>query len=63
MNLLLLTPDIQEEILFLPRTDGSRAPIRERMLRPITAVIDWGKQRRMWEKMKMDKSGEWRHAF
>jgi len=26
MNLLHLAPDIQEEILFLPRTDGGRAP-------------------------------------
>jgi len=51
MNLLLLAPDIQEEILFLPRTDGGRAPIREHMVRPITAVIDWRKQRRMWQEM------------
>jgi len=48
MNLRLVAPDTQEEILFLPRTDGSRSPIRERMVRPITAVIDWRKQRRMW---------------
>jgi len=51
MNLLHLAPDIQEEILFLPCTDGSRAPIAERHLRPIAAVIDWRKQRRMWEKL------------
>ncbi len=49
MNLLRLAPDIQEEILFLPRTDGGRAHIRERMVRPIAAVIDWRKQRRMWQ--------------
>ena len=51
MNLLHLAPDIQEEILFLPRTDGSRAPIAERHLRPIAAVPDWRKQRRMWKKL------------
>lgn len=34
MNLLNLAPDIQEEILFLPRTLKGRDPIRERHLRP-----------------------------
>jgi len=47
MNLLHLAPDIQEKLLFLPRTDGGRAPIREHMVRPIAAIIDWRKQRRM----------------
>ena len=51
MNLLHLAPDIQEEILFLPRTDGGRAPIREHMVRPIAAVLDWRKQRRMWQQL------------
>jgi len=49
MNLLHLAPDIQEEVLFLPRTESGRDPIREIMLRPITAVLDWRKQRRMWK--------------
>ena len=40
MNLLHLAPDIQEEILFLPRTEGGRAPIRQRMVRPIAAILD-----------------------
>ena len=48
MNLLLLAPDIQEELLFLPPTDGSRATIRERAIRPVAAIIDWGKQRKAW---------------
>lgn len=52
MNLLLLTPDIQEDILFLPRTNGDRAPIRERMVRPVAAVIDWRKQRKIWSELK-----------
>ncbi|HQI27050.1 MAG TPA: hypothetical protein PLT20_03115, partial [Sedimentisphaerales bacterium] len=38
MNLLNLAPDIQEEILFLPRTVKGRDPIRERDVRPIAAV-------------------------
>jgi hypothetical protein len=52
MNLLLLAPDIQEEILFLPRTLAGRDPIRERQIRPITTVLDWRKQRRLWQEVK-----------
>ncbi len=48
MDFLLLAPDIQEAILFLPRTDDRRATIRERHVRPICSVLDWRKQRRMW---------------
>jgi hypothetical protein len=54
MNLLNLAPDVQEEILFLPRTDGGRAPIRERMIRPIAAIIDWHKQRRLWRQLRQE---------
>lgn len=52
MSLLLLAPDIQEEILFLPRSDGGRDPIREKAVRPIAAVPDWRKQRVMWRDLK-----------
>ena len=48
MNLSLLAPDIQEEVLFLPRVDRGRDPIREHAVRPIAATPGWGKQRRMW---------------
>ena len=51
MNLLHLAPDIQEEILHLPRWKGDRAPIREKMVRPIAAVMDWRKQRGMWARL------------
>jgi len=57
MNLLHLAPDIQEAILFLPRTDGRRAPIRERTVRRICAVLDWRKQRRMREEMVGSRDG------
>ena len=30
-------------------TERGRDPITERDLRPIAAVVDWGKQRRMWK--------------
>jgi hypothetical protein len=52
MNLLNLAPDIQEEILFLPRIFKGRDPITERDVRPITAVVDWNKQRKMWKEIK-----------
>lgn len=48
MNLLNLAPDIQEEILHLPLTITGHDTIGERDLRPIAAVADWRKQRRMW---------------
>lgn len=48
MNLLCLAPDIQEDLLLLPRVTWGRDPIQERQLRPIAAVPDWRKQRQMW---------------
>ena len=52
MSLLHLAPDIQEELLFLPRVIEGRDPIRERMVRSIAAGVDWKQQRKMWRKMK-----------
>ncbi len=49
MNLLMLAPDIQEEILHLPRVTGGRDPIHLRQLQPIALVPDWRKQRKMWK--------------
>jgi len=52
MNLLHLASDIQEEILWVPRSNGGRDPIAEKMVRPIAAVPDWRKQRRLWCELK-----------
>ena len=49
MVLLNLAPDIQEKILFLPRTERGRDVLKETDVRPIAATLDWRKQRRMWE--------------
>ena len=49
MKLLHLAPDIQEELLFLPRLEG----LNERNLRPITSRIDWDEQRRMFQKITL----------
>jgi len=57
MNLLNLAPDIQEEILFLPRTIQGHDPIREHMLRPIVGVLDWKKQRGMWKQLLTEPTG------
>ena len=51
MNLLNLAPDIQEEILFLPRTVKGCDPIGERNIRPITKILDWSRQRKLWGKL------------
>jgi len=56
MNLLNLAPDIQEEILFLAPIEHGRDPIREWQLRPIAAVPDWRKQRRMWRDLRAPTS-------
>jgi hypothetical protein len=57
MNLLLLAPDIQEEILYLPRSSGGLDPIREKAVRPIAAVPDWERQRVMWREMQACRFG------
>jgi len=48
INLLYLAPDIQEAILFLPRTVRGHDRIRERDLRPIVAIPEWDRQREIW---------------
>jgi len=48
MNLLLLAPDIQEQILFLTPTSHDRESIRLSQLQPIARVPDWNQQRRLW---------------
>lgn len=47
MNLLLLAPDIQEEILAMEAEPG-RETISARDLRKVLRSMDWGEQRRKW---------------
>jgi hypothetical protein len=56
MNLLHLAPNIQEELLFLPEVTGGRDPIHERMLRPVTKMLGWDRQRHAWRKLR-DNAG------
>ena len=51
MNLLNLAPDIQENLLFLPRTLKGYDPIREKDMRPIAAIPYWQRQRKMWAEL------------
>lgn len=52
MSLLSLAPDIQEQILFLPRTEQGRDAIKETDVRLIASTLDWQKQQRMWATLK-----------
>jgi hypothetical protein len=48
MCLRCLAPDVQEEVLFLPRTTKGRDLIQLRHLLPIARITDWRKQRVHW---------------
>jgi hypothetical protein len=48
MNLLLLAPDIQEQLLFLPALDQGRDPIHLKRLQRLALVLDWTRQRPLW---------------
>ena len=45
MNLLLLAPDIQEQILMLPPVTEGRSEITERGLRALAQISNWRDQR------------------
>jgi hypothetical protein len=51
MNLLLLAPNLQEEILFLPATECGRHAITEKQLRPIMSIANWRGQSQLWRKL------------
>ena len=57
MSLVYLAPDIQEAVLFLPRTERGRDPIPLWRLLPIAATLDWKKQRRLWADVSRRVSG------
>jgi hypothetical protein len=52
MNLLLLAPDIQEALLFLPPTPPGCHPILLSQLQPLAALLDWRQQRCRWQALK-----------
>lgn len=48
MGLLNLAPEIQEDILFLPKTVKGRDPISAREVLKLGAIEDWEEQRKRW---------------
>lgn len=50
LNLTLLAPDIQDELLHLVGAEGGRDRINERTLRPIAARVHWADQRVLWRR-------------
>jgi hypothetical protein len=48
MRLVWLAPDIQQEILSLPRTPRGRFPVGEVALRKIASMMLWAEQRAAW---------------
>jgi hypothetical protein len=53
MDLLVLAPDLQEEILFLPPVTKGPAPITERDLRPLLKTLVWSEQRARWAELRV----------
>lgn len=57
LALALLAPDIKEALLFLPRELRGKTDITEKLLRPITGELDWGRQRELWQNIVKSIAG------
>ncbi len=55
MNMLLLAPPIQEELLFLPKILTGKNPVTERDIRKILKTPDWEEQLFLWESVKSEE--------
>jgi hypothetical protein len=51
-SLLILAPDIQEEILFLGVEEAEQFRISEPSLRKLTATLVWKQQREQWKNLR-----------
>ena len=51
LSLLHLSPDIQEAILFCSRPEHGRDCLDMRRVLPLTKVVDWDRQRRLWRRL------------
>lgn len=47
-------PDIQEAILFLPKTMGGHDSIKLKHLQSVCMGRDWGRQRERWGELKLN---------
>ena len=52
MNLLILAPDIQEKILFMPPVTSGDPPVTEKTLRPVLQTLVWSEQRERWAALR-----------
>ena len=50
-NLLLLAPEIQDNVLALPPVVEGRDRVTERHLRPIAAEVNWNEQINAWRRI------------
>ena len=57
MNLLMLAPAIQEELLFLPRQDQGRGEVCLRDLQRVAGVVEWAEQACLWSKLPRPQTG------
>jgi hypothetical protein len=55
MNLCLLSPDIQEQILYLEAHPRGRGAILLSDLQFLAAIPDWVKQRRRWRELQRSR--------
>jgi hypothetical protein len=58
MNLRLLAPDIQEQILFLPSFQHGRDTIHLALVQPVALEPDWRRQRQRWAALLRQRCGE-----
>jgi len=48
LNLTLLAPDLQDELLHLPPVEQGKPEISEKHLRKVCSTPNWGQQRARW---------------
>jgi hypothetical protein len=58
MNLLMLAPDLQERILFLPLVERGRDPLKEWQVRSVAKLPSWAEQRRRWRESGLPTTPE-----
>lgn len=54
MDLLLLAPDLQEALLFLPATDSGHDPVHLAEVRYVCRTPIWAEQRSRWAELGVD---------
>lgn len=58
MMLAWLAPDIQQQVLNLPKTPGGRFPVSETKLRAIARLSVWEQQLERWQRVTVAQSSQ-----